>query len=78
MDKYTHERVLHKELKVRPYSKGNGKTLIVFKTTYTKWADGYVYAEIRARDRRGKEYFSNNATSGHFVADNGKGKGYHI
>lgn len=73
---YEHERDVHKEIKVRPYFGGHGKTLIVYKTVYRAYSDGFVYAEVLAKDRRGKEYFSNNGSRAHFVASNTRGKSY--
>lgn len=73
---YEHERDVHKAIKVRPYLSGHGKTLIIYKTVYRAYSCGFVYAEVLARDRRGKEYFSNNGSRGHFVASNRRGKSY--
>ena len=73
---FEHVRDVHKEVKVKPYGNGHGKTLVIYQTKYRAYSCGFVYAEVLARDRRGKEYYSNNGARGHFVASNNKGRGY--
>lgn len=73
-----HVRDVHKEVKVKPYAGGRGKTLVIYQTKYRAYSCGFVYAEVLARDRKGKEYFSNNGARGNFVASNNNGRSYHL
>ena len=75
---YEHVRDVHKEIKVRPYLGGRSKTLIIYKTVYRAYPCGFVYAEVCAKDKKGKEYFSNNGSRGHFVASNNNGRSYRL